>query len=74
MNLTTGRTQLNSALKTLRLHWEETKEVWTDAVRRDFEEEFFVPLEQEVQTTLRGIDRLSQIVGEMRQQCGEREM
>ena len=74
MNLTTGRTQLYSALKTLRLRWGETKEVWTDAVRKDFEEDFFVPLDQQVLTTLRAIDRLSEIISEMRQQCGDREM
>lgn len=37
MNLTTSAMELNAALKTLRLLWEETRAGWSDAVSRDFE-------------------------------------
>lgn len=71
MSLSTGRSQLGSALKTAKEHWEEVRLAWHDSVSKDFEEHCLVPLEQQVQTTLRAIDRLSALVVQMHEECGE---
>ena len=47
MNLSTGWIELNSALKTMHLHWDEAKTDWHDAVCRDFEEHHWTPLESQ---------------------------
>ena len=43
--MSAGSARLDGALKTLRLHWEETKESWNDKVRQDFETAHMFPLE-----------------------------
>ena len=69
MKLNTGRTQLYSAIKTLRLRWDETKPNWTDSVCKSFEEEYYLPLDLQVSSTLQAIDRLSGTLAQMRQEC-----
>lgn len=69
MNLSTGWTELNGALKDLRTSWDETSPVWTDAVRRGFEEEFLTPLDAQTIATLRAMDRLAQVLLKAQQDC-----
>jgi hypothetical protein len=69
MTLNTGWTELNNALKELRLQWEETKAVWTDRVCQDFEEHHWNPLEAQVVATLRAMDRLAPVLTKAKQEC-----
>jgi hypothetical protein len=62
-------TELNSALKTLRERWEDAKAQWNDPVRDDFEEQFWLPLEAQVRSTLRGIERLNPTLVKLKQDC-----
>ncbi len=71
MQLSTGWTQLNAALKTLRERWHGVRGDWDDAVRRDFEEHLWKPLEAQVVATLRAIDRLAPVLDKARRDCGE---
>ena len=70
MNLNAGWTELNSAMKTLRLKWEETKLQWNDPVRQDFEDHFWAALDGQVRATLRGIERLTPALLKLQQDCG----
>ena len=70
MALSTGRTKLYNALKTLRIHWEAMQEIWNDPVRQDFEENFWKVLDPQVQATLRATDRLDQVLTKMHRECG----
>lgn len=69
MSLSTGRMKLCSSMKTLRVHWDQVREVWNDPVSRDFEEKIWAPLEAQVQVTLRETDRLGAILAQMRRDC-----
>ncbi len=69
MNLDTGWTELNAALKTLRLRWDEVQTTWDDPVRQEFEEQRWAPLEQQVVSTLRAMDRLRPILAKAQQEC-----
>jgi len=70
VSLSTGRTKLDGAMKTLRLRWQEVQEAWNDPVRHDFEEHYWAPVEPAIAATLRAIDRLDQILCRARQECG----
>jgi hypothetical protein len=59
MNVSTAMAQLHSALKDLRMLWQETKSDWKDPVQRDFEINHWEPLESQVMAALREMDRLS---------------
>jgi hypothetical protein len=69
MNVNIGLLQLHSALKAVRLHWDETRLSWDDGVRKDFEENRWDPLIAQVCATERAMEHLSHIVGQMKQDC-----
>jgi hypothetical protein len=69
MNVNIGVLQLHSALKTLRLRGDDARLIWTDSVRRDFEDNHWEPLVAQVMATHRAMEHLAQIVGIMRQEC-----
>jgi len=69
VSLSTGRYQLYSSLETLRLHWEEVRPRWNDAVRQDFEEQYWDQVEPRVNAALAAMDRLTQVLGQLRREC-----
>lgn len=69
MSLSVGSAKLNRALKNLLVHWEGTKDVWNDHVRREFEEKHVQELESQVRATMGGMSRLAQVVQNVRQDC-----
>jgi hypothetical protein len=64
-----GRGKLYAALKELRLKWDATADAWNDPVRQQFEAEVWEPLDAQAAAALRGIDRLSQIFVQIREEC-----
>ena len=71
MSLGSTRYQLASAFKTLRLHWEDTEDDWRDVVRRDFDEQYWRTMADRMPPLLTAIDRLDQILIQVRQDCGD---
>jgi hypothetical protein len=67
--MSAGSARLNYALKTLREHWDATKEHWSDQVALDFEKNHLIPLDSQSHTTIIGMMQLSEILGKMRQDC-----
>jgi hypothetical protein len=61
-----GHGQLYDAIKTLKARWEQTEDLWADSVRREFEETILLPMEQLAGDALRAIDRLEQVVCQVR--------
>ncbi len=68
--MSAGSARLDGALKTLNLHWEETKESWNDKVRQDFEMNHMLPLESRASAASRGMDKLSEVLKKVRHDCG----
>ncbi len=69
-DLISGAGKLAESLKTLKFHWEETKEVWHDAASREFEEKRLEPLEPIVRLTLDAISRLAEVLDRAQRECG----
>lgn len=61
-NLNQAIHHLESNWKALNLRWEETKKVWADLVRRDFEKEYWDVLALQVPATQREMERLAQVI------------
>ena len=68
-DLTTGAAKMGTAHKTMRLHWEATKEEWQDANCRNFEERFLDPLEPQLHSAMEAIARLSEILNRAEREC-----
>lgn len=64
-----GRGKLYSSLKDLRLRWDDTEKIWDDEIRRNFEEKLFEPLVQHCQAAIRAMDRVSQLMAEVQNDC-----
>jgi hypothetical protein len=56
-------------MKTLKLRWEETKELWSDVRQVEFEASYIEPLEPQVRLTLDRLRRLAQVFGQAYQEC-----
>lgn len=69
MSLDAGRARLFTSHKTLVERWGEVHLYWHDMVRREFTEEHWVPLEQMVHRMMAAIDRLSQVMTQVKQEC-----
>jgi hypothetical protein len=69
MSLTTASVELANALKTARVVWEDTIEVWKDPVARDFQSQRWEPLVAQVESTLGAIDRLTPILERAMREC-----
>lgn len=69
MNLDAGRSKLYSAMKTLTARWEATDLHWQDSMRRQFEEESWIPLEDLTAAALGAIDQMSTVLHQMRREC-----
>jgi len=53
---------LRFALKDLQARWEETNEIWSDAVSQRFAERNIEPLDPTVTTAVKSIERLGQLM------------
>jgi len=69
MRLDTGRGMLHEALQTLQAHWDETSPYWQDAMRIQFVEQVWEPLQQRVASALEATDQLQVLLNQMRHEC-----
>ena len=69
MKFGASRSQLYDAQKTARARWDLVTETWSDASRVEFEENTWQPLDQMATDALRGIDQLSVLITQIRQEC-----
>ena len=70
--MSAGSARLKHALKTLREHWEATREQWRDGVALDFEKNHLIPLDQQVNNSLRGMEKISEVLQKVHHDCEER--
>jgi hypothetical protein len=73
VSLDTSRFQLYNAFKALRFRWEDTCRYWNDGVRRDFEKDFWNNVEPSVLAAVSAIDRLAQVIEELKKACRDSE-
>ena len=69
MNLNVGWVELNNALKDLRIRWGQTQTDWDDAVSKEFEEHYLLPLEAQVVAAMRAMDRLAPVLTKAQRDC-----
>jgi hypothetical protein len=69
MSLTTASISLADGLKTTGTLWEEARSGWDDPVSRDFENNYWLPLKNQVEATLSALDRLAPILARALHDC-----
>ena len=69
MGVYEGRGQIGKATKDLLSRWNETKMLWSDAVSRQFEEKYLVPLEMDMRTAVNAMDHMSTLLSAIRREC-----
>ena len=67
--MSAGSARLQHCLKTLREQWDIAREQWDDKVARDFEKNHLDPLDQQTSSAFRGMDKLSEVLHKIRQDC-----
>ena len=66
-NLNTTRAELQEAWQRLRQRWQGTTVLWNDPMCRQFEREFWQPLESQTLAVLKEMERLVQVIAQARQ-------
>lgn len=69
MSLQTGIAQLQEAMQQLRQVADRVRFYWTDAMQREFTEQYLQPLEALVRRTLEEMQRLEETLQQMQQDC-----
>ena len=67
-NLNTMQEQLDTAWRALTQRWEQTKAVWNDPVRWEFEKNNWTPLQDRVQDMQHELEQLAQLIVKSKQQ------
>jgi len=61
--------RLEDALKHLEHAWQNTKEHWSDSVSQKVEDEYLVPLHNQVVLMRDAVGRLSDVMGHAEREC-----
>jgi hypothetical protein len=69
MSLTTTSISLAEGLKTAATLWDQAREGWDDPVAWAFETTYWLPLKNQVESTLAALDRLAPILARAQQEC-----
>ena len=69
MGVYEARGMLGKAWKDLSLRWLETKASWDDAVAHRFENEFLLPMEQDMRNSMAAMDHIAVILAQVRRDC-----
>jgi hypothetical protein len=71
MSVTGGRVKAQVALKDLLVRWDRVREQWNDPVAQQFQEATLDPLEGQVRGALTAMDKMKEILGRIRSECGD---
>ena len=69
MSLTSASIMLVRGLKTVSQLWDEARDGWKDAVARDYEVRYWVPLETQALATAQAMDALGPLLAQARHDC-----
>jgi hypothetical protein len=58
--------ELDAAWKVLLQRWGATKETWKDAVQQEFEQQHWMPLEEQTRAVQRELEALAQVIHKAR--------
>ena len=68
--MSAGSGRLHHAIQALKTEWENAGDGWNDKVRRDFEKDYMLPLDTQVNGTVRAMQELDEVLIKMRRECG----
>ncbi len=69
MSASAGANKLGKSIQTLREKWDLTEADWRDQKRLELAHDLIEPLEVDVQTAMRGMKRLDEILARIRREC-----
>ncbi|HET6878965.1 MAG TPA: hypothetical protein VFI31_02350 [Pirellulales bacterium] len=68
-DIAAGAGRLQDSVKSIKLRWEETKDVWNDVRRAEFDVTYMEPIEPQVRMTLEKLRKLSGVFHQACQEC-----
>ena len=67
-----GSNRLKQSIRALRDQWLVTEETWSDSVKKRFEDRYLAPLDPAVDSAVFGIQKLAEILDQVRRDCSDR--
>jgi hypothetical protein len=72
-NIHSASNRLEHATKDLLDKWADAREVWRDAVAREFEQMQILPLETASQAAVNGMQELAEVLARIQADCADRD-
>ena len=71
MSVAGSKVKLSSAIRDLRIRWDQTREGWKDAASESIEQDYIAPFEREVRTAIKALETMSEVMIAIRKDCSE---
>ena len=68
----TPASRLEDAITRLEQNWLQTKEHWSDPVSQTVEEDYLVPLHNQVSLMLDAVNKISDVMGRAERECSHK--
>jgi hypothetical protein len=69
MGVQEGHGVLTKAMHDLLAQWQELRTTWDDAVAREFEEKYLVPLQKDLRTAAGAMDQMAVLMHKIHNDC-----
>ena len=69
MSVVTAKVKLTSALRELRVRWDETTDQWKDSASASFEADYIAPFELEVRSSIKAMETMAEVMIAVRKDC-----
>ena len=69
MSVETAKVKLTSAIRDLRVRWDETTDQWKDSASASFEKDFVTPFELEARSAIKAMETMAEVMIAVRKDC-----
>ena len=69
MSVDTAKVKLTSAIRDLRVRWDETTDQWKDAASASFEKDYVTPFELEARSSIKAMETMAEVMIAVRKDC-----
>ena len=71
MSISTAKANLMDATKKLMAAWNRVSSSWDDDASREFAKDVIEPIAHRVNSAIKGIDHVGELVGRVKRECGD---
>lgn len=71
MSISTAKANLMDATKKLMMAWDRVNSQWNDDASREFSKEVIEPIAHRVNSAIKGVDHVGELVSRVKRECSD---